>query len=213
MVIGMLQVMRLVLITLFTICAGCSSSSGPSVLLLDSASYTATFDAAIAIANDGGMKPVLLDSRSGVISTDTAIAGSFAETWKPAPSTPRQGLENTLALQRRTARFEFSPVETIPIARDENGSLIGPDLLSSVGQDLTTYAGPMELRVWVYVDRKYTQGIRRGTWTLSSETVTEILPAQQPWEQVSGSFWTPITRDVAREEAILAAISASVPLQ
>jgi hypothetical protein len=209
----MLQAMRLFLFTLFTICTGCSSSSGPSVLFLDSASYTKTFDAAVAIANDDGMKPVLLDRRSGVISTDPAIAGSFVEPWKPAPSTQRQGLENTLSLQRRTARFEFSPAGTLPSLMREGGSLIGPDLLSSVGQDLTTYEGPLELRVWIYVDRNYTQGIRRGTWTLSSESVTQIMPSEEPWEQVSGSFWTPITRDVAREEAILAAISASVPLR
>ena len=209
----MLQAMRLVLFTLFTICTGCSSSSGPSVLFLDSASYTKTFDAAVAIANDDGMKPVLLDRRGGVISTDPAIAGSFVEPWKPAPSTQRQGLENTLSLQRRTARFEFSPAGTLPSLMREGGSLIGPDLLSSVGQDLTTYEGPLELRVWIYVDRNYTQGIRRGTWTLSSESVTQIMPSEEPWEQVSGSFWTPITRDVAREEAILAAISASVPLR
>ena len=213
MVIGMLQVMRLVSFTLFIMLAGCSSSSGPSVLFLDSGSYSATFDAAVAIANDDGMKPILLNRRSGVISTNPAVAGSFAEPWKPAPSTPRQGLENTLSLQRRTARFEFSPVGALPAVQGESGVLIGPDLFSSAGQDLTTYDGPMELRVWVYVERKYTQGIRRGTWTLRSESVTQVMPAEQPWEQVSGAFWTPITRDVAREEAILAAISASVPLQ
>ena len=209
----MLQAMRLVLFTLFIMLSGCSSSSGPSVLFLDSGTYTATFDAAVEIASIDGMKPVLLNRRSGVISTNPAIAGSFAEPWKPAPSTPRQGLENTLSLQRRTARFEFSPVGTLPSSMRDGGSLTGPDLLSSVGQDLTTYEGPLELRVWVYVDRNYTQGIRRGTWTLSSESVTQIMPSEEPWEQVPGSFWTPMTRDVAREEAILAAISASVPLR
>ena len=205
--------MRLVLLTLFTTIVGCTTSSGPSVLTLDSTRYASVFDAAVAVANDDGMKPVLLDRRSGVISTDPTIAGSFVEPWKPKPSTPRQGLENTLYLQRRTARFEFSPVVSMPILGAQEGVLIGPDLLSGVGKDLTTYDGPMELRVWVYVDRNYTQGIRRGTWTLSSESVTQVMPAEQPWEQVPGSFWTPTTRDVARERAILAAIEASLQLQ
>lgn len=213
MVIGILQAMRLVLLTLFTIIVGCKMSSGPSVLLLDSSSYAAVFDAAARVANDDGMKPVLLDRRSGVISTDPAIAGSFVEPWKPKPSTPRQGLENTLSLQRRTARFEFSPVIPMPILGAQEGELIGPDLLSSVGQDLTRYDGPMELRVWVYVDRNYTQGIQRGTWTLSSESVTQVMPAEQPWEQVPGSFWTTTSRDVARERAILAAIEASLQFE
>ncbi len=202
--------MRPVLLTLFTMMIGCTSSHGPSVLRLDSAQYAAVFDVAASVASDDGMKPSLLDRRSGVISTDPAIAGSLVEPWKPRASTPRQGLENTLSLQRRTARFEFSPVVSMPEQGDEEGELLGPDLLSSVGQDLTNYDGPLELRVWVYVDRKYTQGIRRGTWTLSSESRTQIMPAEQPWEQVPGTFWAPITRDVACEQAILATIEASL---
>lgn len=202
--------MRLVLLTLFTTMIGCTSSHGPSVLLLDSTQYAAVFDVAASVARDDGMKPAVLDRRSGVISTDPAIAGSLVEPWKPRASTPRQGLENTLSLQRRTARFEFSPVVSMPEQSDEDGVLLGPDLLSSSGQDLTSYDGPLELRVWVYVDRKYTQGIRRGTWTLSSETRTQIMPAEQPWEQVPGTFWAPITRDIAREQAILAAIEESL---
>lgn len=209
-VIGILRTMRLVLLTLFTMLFGCKTSSGPDVILLDSARYQTVFDAAVAVASSDGMKPVLLDRRSGVIATDPAVAGSFIEPWKPHPSTPRQGLENTLSLQRRAARFEFTPVVMTPSMASNKEDLIGPDLLSSAGKDLTSFNGPIELRVWVYVDRKYTQGIRRGTWTLSSETTTKVMPAEEPWEQVPGSFWTSVTRDVARERAILAAIEASL---
>jgi hypothetical protein len=189
---------------------GCSSkTAGPDVILLDSQTYSAAFDAAVAAADADGMKPVLLDRRGGIISTDPAVAGSFLEPWKPRPSTARQGLENTLAMQRRTARFEFVPVvREIVVADGGVEELVGPDLLSSSGLDLTTYAGPMELRVWVYVDRKYTQGIRRGTWTLKQESVTKVLPAGQPWEQSPGSFWMPVTRDVARERDLLANVES-----
>ncbi len=179
------------------------------MVILDSRNYSAAFDAAVAAADADGMKPVLLDRRSGVIETRPTVAGSFLELWKPKPSTARQGLENTLAMQRRTARFEFVPVMREVVVGDDGGvPLVGPDLLSSTGFDLTTYSGPMELRVWVYVDRKYSQGIRRGTWSLRQETRTTVLPTEEPWEQVPGSFWMPVTRDVARERDLLASVES-----
>ncbi len=191
-------------------CFGCSSRvAGPDVIVLDSQNYATVFDAAVSVASEDGMKPVLLNRRSGVIETNPAVAGSFMEPWKPHPSTVRQGLENTLAMQRRTARFEFVPVvREVAIGGHTVEELVGPDLLSSSGLDLTTYSGQMELRVWVYVDRKYTQGIRRGTWSLKQESTTKVLPADPPWEQVPGSFWMPVTRDVARERDLLASVEA-----
>jgi len=187
---------------------GCSTSVvGPDVVLLDSRDYAEVFDAAVAVANADGMTPVLLDRRGGIITTNPAVAGSFLEPWKPRPSTARQGLENTLAQQRRTARFEFVPVlREVVVHEDGSEELVGPDYLSTTGLDLTTYEGPMELRVWVYVDRKYTQGIRRNTWSLRQETRTTVLPTEEPWEQVVGSFWAPISRDVARERDLLASV-------
>jgi len=177
--------------------------------VLDSQNYAAVFDAAVAAADDDGMKPVLLNRRAGIIETNPAVAGSFLEPWKPHPSTARQGLENTLSMQRRTARFEFVPVMREVVATGTGTEeLIGPDLLSSTGLDLTTYSGPMELRVWVYVDRKYTQGIRRGTWSLRQETRSTVLPSEEPWEQAPGTFWMPVTRDVARERDLLASVES-----
>ena len=191
-------------------CVGCSSKvTGPDVIVLDSQNYAAVFDAAVAAADDDGMKPVLLNRRAGIIETNPAVAGSFLEPWKPHPSTARQGLENTLSMQRRTARFEFVPVMREVVATGTGTEeLIGPDLLSSTGLDLTTYSGPMELRVWVYVDRKYTQGIRRGTWSLRQETRSTVLPSEEPWEQAPGTFWMPVTRDVARERDLLASVES-----
>jgi hypothetical protein len=189
---------------------GCASSvTGPDVIVLDSQTYSAAFDAVVTVADADGMKPVLLDRRGGVIATAPAVAGSFLEPWKPHPSTARQGLENTLAMQRRTARFEFVPVVRETVETGDNvDELIGPDLLSSSGLDLTTYNGPIELRVWVYVDRYYQQGIQRGTWSLRQETRTKVLPKDEPWEQAPGSFWMPLTRDVARERDLLASVES-----
>ncbi len=190
--------------------SGCSSSvTGLDVIVLDSHNYTAVFDAAVAAADAEGMNPVLLDRRGGIIATEPAVAGSFVEPWKPKPSTSRQGLENTLAMQRRTARFEFAPIETMPVLGMDDDVLIGPNLLTTTGQDLTKYEGKLELRVWVYVERQYTQGIQRGTWTLGSESITQVLPEEEPWEQIPGTFWVPINRDVAREKMFLGTIEAS----
>ena len=196
----------------FALATSCSSKTiGPEVVILDSQNYALAFDAALAAANADGMHPVLVDRRSGVITTDPAVAGSFLEPWKPHPSTARQGLENTLTQQRRTARFEFVPVlNKLGAPQNSTDELVGPDLLSSTGLDLTTYTGPMELRVWVYVDRHYQQGIRRGTWSLRQETRTTVLPTEEPWEQVPSSFWMPITRDVARERDLLASVESQL---
>ena len=148
------------------------------MIVLDSQNYSAVFDAAVAAAEADGMKPVLLDRRGGIIATEPAVAGSFLQPWKPHPSAARQGLRNTLAMQRRTARFEFVPAVLKIVISENDGERTGPDLLSSTGVDLSIYDGPMELRVWVYVDRKYTQGIRHGTWSLRQETRTTVLPAE-----------------------------------
>jgi hypothetical protein len=159
------------------------------------------------------MTPVLLDRRGGIITTTPVVAGSFLEPWKPKPSSARQGLENTLAQQRRTARFEFVPVLSMIVKDNQTDKLVGPNFLSSTGLDLTTYQGELELRVWVYVDRKYTQGIRRSTWSLSLDSRATVLPSEEPWEQVANSFWTPISRDVARERELLATIETHINAQ
>ena len=201
----------LLLLIGFVFCIGCSTRAvGPDMIVLDSQNYSAVFDAAVAAAEADGMKAVLLDRRGGIITTEPAVAGSFLEPWKPHPSTARQGLENTLAMQRRTARFEFVPAVLKIVISENDGERTGPDLLSSTGVDLSIYDGPMELRVWVYVDRNYTQGIRRGTWSLRQETRTTVLPAEEPWEQVPGSFWMPVTRDVARERELLASVESQL---
>ena len=175
--------------------------------MIASGEYEHAFDAAIDAASTSGMKPTFLNRRSGVITTDPAVAGSVAEPWKQRGSSPRQALENTLSLQRRTARFEFRPRES-SVETNHTGVLVGPDLLAGVGQDLTNYEGELELRVWVYVDRHYTQGIRLGTWSLSSESVSTVLSTQEPWEQSPGRFWVTISRDIPAERTILSSIEA-----
>jgi len=213
MVIGMLNIMRLVLFALFTIMASCSTSKGPDVILLDSSTYNFAFTTALQVAKTQGLQPVLLNRRSGTISTDPAIAGSIVEPWKPRASSPIQALENTLSYQRRTARFEFTAVHDTMNPSLENEELRGPDLLAPTETDLTQYVGPMELRVWVYVDRNYREGVRRNTTSLLSESVSITLPSEEPWEQVPGNFWAPVSRDVGQERALLGEIETLIQSQ
>jgi hypothetical protein len=199
------------LVSLFTICTGCASTSdGPGVLVIDSTQYAAAFDAAANVVRADGMKPAVMDRRGGTIHTDPAAAGSIVEPWKPKASSARQALENTMTLQRRTARFEFRPAGAEELLGTEDGVLTGPALLSDSGIDLTNYVGSIEIRVWVYVDRQYKRGIRRGTWSLSTETISKEIPADSRWEQSPSWFWTPMTRDVARERALLAGVESQL---
>ncbi len=204
----------LLIVSIFTVCTGCASTStGPGVLVIDSSNYAAAFDAAASVARADGMKPQVMDRRGGHIHTDPAAAGSIVEPWKPRASSPRQALENTMTQQRRTARFEFRPVGVEELPHTDVGKLAGPALLAGSGVDLTVYEGPIEIRVWVYVERMYKRGIRRGTWTLSSDSVTKELPADSLWEQTPPGFWVPMTRDVARERALLAEVESKLSAQ
>ena len=198
----------------FAACTGCASTStGPGVLVIESSNYAAAFDAAASVVRADGMKPAVMDRRGGYIHTDPAAAGSLVEPWKPRASSPRQALENTMTLQRRTARFEFRPAGVEELPNTDVGKLAGPALLTGLDVDLTTYEGPIEVRVWVYVDRQYKRGIRRGTWSLNTETVTKELPADSLWEQTPSTFWVPMTRDVARERALLASVLSQLSAQ
>ena len=198
--------MRLILLTLFIFFAGCAANQGPDVVFVSSVDYEKAFDAAVYAASSRGLKPVFVDRRGGVIETSPTVAGSVVEPWKRGASSPRQTLENTLSLQRRSARFEFRPTKMPIEPNAKEGLLVGPDLLAVAGQDLTNYNGQLELRVWVYVDRHYTQGMRRGTWSLNSETVSTVLPAREPWEQSPSRFWAPVSRDISAERTILSAV-------
>ncbi len=204
-------VLRVIIMLSAAMC-GCATSRGPEVLVIPAGSYAAAFDAAVAAAADVGMKPSLLDRRSGVIETDSAVAGSIMEPWKPRAASARDALENTLSLQRRSARFEFRHVEPELPPEREIGALRGPDVLAEAlrGGDLTNFEGALELRVWVYVDRFYRRGVRQGSWTMVSQTVSREMPSDAIWEQSARQFWRPVARDVAGERSLLAEVETTL---
>lgn len=197
---------------------GCAKGPGPDLLRIDAGSYPEAFDAAMEASRINGLPLALRDRRSGVIETEPAFAASILEPWRDDNATLGQSLENTIAFQRRRARFEFAPagaaLPTVPptappaappAAADD--PLEGPDLLGVETRqlDLSAYDGALELRVQVIVERAHTMGVRRSTWSRRSTTRATIdAPASDG--DIPASFWTPVSRDEAFERRLLAAV-------
>ena len=207
--IGRTKMIRLAAITTCCVLAtGCTTApEGPAFLTIDAARYSEAFDAAMAASRANDMSPSLRDRRLGVIDTEPSIAGSVIEPWRSANDSLSEAWENTLVFQRRRARFEFTPASF----REPQGTG-GPDLLGVAGSplDLTTYQGPVELRVSVIVERSFTPGIRRDTWSSRGVTRTVILrPVSSPRTPTT-PFWTPVTRDTAFERRLLAEVAVTL---
>lgn len=214
--------------------AGCATSEGPELLVIDSSKYPEAFDAADQAVRAVGMPPTLRDRRGGVIETEPHIAGSIFEPWRSDNASFDQALENTVAFQRRRVRVEFTPVGFDPSTSDAADQMAGPDLLGleTAAWDLTRYKGEIELRVWVYLERSYTFGVRRSAWTMSERRQSEIIEPgnaetaslesaasaattaqatetsigvfdDKDLSPVRPAFWTPITRDPAFERRLL----------
>ncbi len=184
--------------------AGCASAGGPQVLRIESRDYHAAFDAAVEAGRSHGMPPSMRDRRRGVVQTEPSISGSFIEPWRGAGDSWSERLENTLSFQRRRARFEFSPAGFRP-AEPQAEPLTGPDLFGTRTPpvDLPGHEGPLELRVWVFIERASAPGLRRRTWTRRKTTRT-IIVRPETGEVVPAVFWTPVARDPDLERRLLA---------
>lgn len=194
----------MVLVLLVGCLTGCASSEGPSMAVVPAASYHEVFDAAVEAARRSGLKPLTRDRRMGVIETDARYAGSMLEPWRGDNASFDQALENTVSLQRRRARFEFVPAgqesgEALP----SEGALDGPAYtgIETAIPDLTMHEGPLELRVWVSVERSYRPDQRRSTWSRRSRSTPEGA-------DLTGAYWIPVTRDLAAERRLLSTIEA-----
>lgn len=186
---------------------GCATSAGPAYLTIDSTAYAQAFDAAIAAARANDMPPALRDRRLGVIETTPSIAGSILEPWRSGNASLDQAMENTVVLQRRRARFEFTPATIRDAATGGPPDLLG---LSGPPADLTSFEGAVELRVSVIIERAYSPGIRRSTWSGSGTSHAVIRrPASDP-EATTKSFWAPVARDTAFEKRLLALVARTL---
>jgi hypothetical protein len=194
---------------------GCSSTKGPESLVIPASAYGEAFDAAVEAARSHGMAARLRDRRHGIIETDFCYAGSLLEPWRTDNADFHQTMENTLNFQRRRSRFEFVPVGSAPtVVTGHSGQLTGPDVVVGDVQqpDLTVVGGELELRVWVYVERGYTRGVKRNTWSQSANTTfTIVSPEGQP-PVPTGTTWTPVSRDRAYEQRLMAAVQSELAI-
>ncbi|MDY7108182.1 MAG: hypothetical protein SYC29_06050 [Planctomycetota bacterium] len=188
--------------------AGCSSPEAREVLRLEAGHYGRAFEAAVEVARDAGLPAILRDRRGGIIETEPQIAPSLLEPWRLDGATLTTRLENTLALQRRRMRFEFTPAGFRAGAAGPGEALEGPDLLALDGRpvDLTRLDEPLELRVRVYLERAHEPGLRHHTWSRRLTTSTKILLGGEAPRALDKTFWTPVARDRGFEQRMLAAI-------
>lgn len=189
---------------------GCSSTpEGPEALQVPIDRYDVVFDAAVEAARDAGLPPLVRDRSAGVVETESRIAGSLFEPWTFGEESLEQAAENTLLFQRRRARIEFSPEE--PAAARLRGAdrpLPEPGVGGAVAAplDLRSAAGPLEVRVRVFVERAFIPNLDVNSYSriLSSRYTTPLDP--------TGETWTPVGRDRAWEARILADLGRRMDL-
>ena len=202
------------LIALSLVITGCESggkSSPGSSLSLGAIQYDTCFDEVIRVASDSGMPAVIRDRSGGLVETSPRLCGSLLEPWRQDNANFNQALENTVALQRRRARFEFVPAGFVAPPLVDSSALDGAPLPGSTDDvlfDLRTYDGPLELRVWVYIERAFTPGLRNGTWSRSQLSFSSDPLAPETLTLESGatvdlSRWTPLRRDTAYEQRLI----------
>jgi hypothetical protein len=186
---------------------GCASpSQGPESLRIAPEQYAAAFDAAVDVAREHGLTGGLRDRRAGVIETDARIAGSVLEPWRTDNASTNQSGENTLNFQRRRARFEFAPVGFRERSFSEQPQS-GPELLNDEPlQDLTQSNSELEIRVWVYIERAHTTGVRRSTWARNKTTVSRVIDPDTG-EVAPANTWVPVRRDLDYERRLMGEVA------
>lgn len=201
---------------------GCGSSPDLELLVIQPSQYEAAFRAALEAADDERLTPVVRDVRSGVIETEPTIAPTLLEPWRTEPTGLDQRTANTIAMRRRFARFEFTPAGSSGRADRPPLSEAPADGADPLGlddplPDLTEAQGPIELRVWVFLERANRPGLRRDTWTRQSTTQAVMYQpgadADFDNEPLPRLFWTPATRDPVMEAHLLNAVRTRLQRQ
>lgn len=208
---------------------GCASAPNsslgdvPGLLMLERTSYTRAFDEAVALIANEGMPAVLRDRDGGIIESRPNVSGSLLEPWDWPAGSPSAAFESTVNHQRRRVRFEFMPAGFRPssgvMLTTEEDPLGGPRTPGSTPSDaagavdMSRYEGPIELRVWVYVERAYTPYLQRSAWTFRGRSFArnpEDRRREDDDTTRDRSKWTPVSRDPAMERDILEKLEANL---
>ena len=202
----------LLALLLLSTLGGCSAPPRPqaSTISIEGLEYARCFDEVLLVAREAGMPPLLRDRAGGLVETSPRLSGSLFEPWRQDNADFNEVLANTIGLQRRRARFEFVPAGFSPPPEDPSDALTGPALPGSTDdevRDLRTFEGPIELRVWVFVERSFRPGMQNPAWTRSMTTfATNPLDtgrAASPDALADQSNWTPVRRDRAYEARLI----------
>jgi hypothetical protein len=203
-----MRTLRTPVVIALLLLTGCTAPpDGPEALNLDPDKYRAAFDAALVVANDHGLAASFRDRRGGIIETLPDQAATLLEPWRQHGASSGQVMENTIENQRRRARFEFVAVDT-PAA---SATPPKPELLSDHEPvDLTTYDGPITMRVTVFVERHHRPHLRRSTWTRRKLTATDVVPSNVEPQGLPNTYWVTVARDEAFERRLLAAVETTL---
>lgn len=197
--------------------SGCSSTRQDR-LEIRGDQYDQAFDAAQRATRGEGMPPLLADRSGGVIESRPRLAGSIMEPWRLDHGSVDQWAASTVHKQRRRVRFEFLPIEFVPPESFGEDELVGPPVPGSEEDlvrttNLCTFDGPIEVRVWVWIEREQRAGLRRSTWTRQGRSyATNPLDTVTPDDGTTRSpgVWTPVERDVVMEQRLLADVAESL---
>ncbi len=204
-----------ILIAVGLLLGGCTGPPREDVLLVPAGEYGPAFDAVLEAARVNGLPAVMRDRRAGIVETDHRIAPSVLEPWDVDGSSMETRIENTIARQRRQARFEFTPAAFTSPTRTPAETLTGPDLLSpsETERDLTAHEVDLELRVWVFVERSHTPGLRRDTWSRAHTRRAQIIDPTNDGKALPGTSWSSVSRDQDLELRLLASIRRTLEQQ
>jgi hypothetical protein len=223
----MALVLGLVAPTLFLGCSstGVTNESPGAVadtqdlFTIDRSEYVRAFDAAIAMTDDLGMPAEVEDRDGGILETRPRVSGSLIEPWNWANGSVGDATDATVAFLRRRVRIEFFPEGFRASLPGEGDALKGvrtpgsvpPDANGAI--DMRRYNGPIEVRVSVFIERAFTPGLQRSTWTLSqSSFYADALKARRigPATAYDRSIWTPIERDREMERRLTAQLECAI---
>jgi len=211
---------RLPLILLPTVllggCMGALSSKGPEKLTVEPTQYQSAFDAASSAIRSMGFKIALVDRSNGIIESEPRHAGGALEPWRIDNSGPVDAAGNTLMSRRRRVRVEFTP-ESVPMESVRaDATLTGPAIPGSTRSDdrfdVQTATGPIDMVVWVYIDRSFIEGAKPDPYTGGFASTWTNRMNQKPADAQDDSIrdnplWTPMGRDDAFERTLTAKVA------
>ncbi|MSR29573.1 MAG: hypothetical protein EXS03_08380 [Phycisphaerales bacterium] len=204
---------------MMTGCMGALSAEGTNRLEIEPRQYTTAFDAAAGAARQLGYEIEVVDRSNGIIETRPRHAGSAAEPWRIDNDGPSEVGANTVAHRRRKIRIEFTPVGATLDQAEPDPVLRGPAIPGSTFAqerfDLQTCTTLIEMRVWVYLERSFREGVKPSSYSGSLASYwsnpLSVAPAGNPDGPIrDNAQWTPVGRDPAYERTLAGKVAAAL---